>query len=98
MKIGQCYQCGKKIGGKTANGVFRYDLRLFRQAVLEYDVGRGNKTTQVHVPVCVTCLEGLDTATIEKNIGNDKNFKAFKKSCPKAKAKGIKEERLPTTL
>lgn len=108
MKIGQCYQCGKKIGRRSANGHFSYDPDEMRQMRIHYKRSRETqgknedgspKTVDekriVHVPVCKTCLGTPNIALIETNLQNDGAFKQFKKEFPNVAHYKVEEEQAP---
>lgn len=95
MALGYCNQCGCKIGRRSANGVYMPDTAISRQAVLIFSYEGTAKKTQVHVPLCKTCVENPDYDKIELGLNEDASFKNFMKMKPEGTVlNAIKEEKI----
>lgn len=97
MKIGQCYQCGKKIGRRLPSGQFRYYGKAMEQVEVIYEV-KPNTYTHVVVPVCTTCADSPDINKLELGVAKDKNFKMFKKASPNAVLHKIEKQAKPEVV
>jgi len=73
MKLGQCNCCGKKIGTKTANGVYLHGPEM-RQIAIVYnypsavdpeDENARIPESRVHIPVCKACADAPDYEKIK---------------------------------
>lgn len=80
MKMGQCYQCGTKIGRTSVNGGFRYGPK-FRQIHMLYRLDNG-KETKVHIPVCAECSEKPDHDKVMLGMNESPELKSFLKLKP----------------
>jgi hypothetical protein len=92
--IGQCYNCGCRIGRKTANNIFYYADNM-RQVALKYILKReGSPDTEIfiHVPICSKCLSIMTKETIENGLKAEASFKDFKRDYPTAVFDSFTEE------
>lgn len=84
MQLGYCPVCLKKIGTRTANGVFRWDFNKAKQKVFVFAYPGRSETTAVHLVLCKDCAETAEWSAIETGLGDEVNFKSFKESAPTA--------------
>ena len=98
---GKCTSCGKRIGGYTANGFFRWDKKLMSQIALIF-VHAENlndpsaRTTKVHIPVCKSCSENVDFENLDAKLcENQKDYRKFRENSPMMSYKSFEIDKLP---
>lgn len=77
MEMGKCYQCHKSIMNRSANGVYRVS-KDFAQVCVEVCYPDRAAKTMLHVPVCKTCADNIDSDAIQAGVNTDKNYLEFK--------------------
>lgn len=82
MKIGQCYQCGAKIGRTTANGAVFYLPNMRQLSLIFKYQNLPEQETAVHIPVCKECSLDPKFDKISLALNDNREFLKFLRSVP----------------
>ena len=95
MKLGKCPACSKKIGSRSANGVFRWHRSDIKQMALEFAYPGRKQTTKYHIVLCKECGDKAPWETIEVGVRDEPNYRLFRNDAPTAYYVGREEDHIP---